>query len=404
MNIGIVYLSTYPPLKGASGADRRVRNIARGLAHEGHQVHMLVPLRQAKQLSTSNTEGYSIHYFGDNTSWYKHFSGRIRFWQEVCSFALSHKLSWLLLYSNTADSIIPAIYLKKAGINIAAEFCDLRSSGYNTNNPREFIRHFLFKADEFLLPKVTNLNIVISSYLSRHLHSVAPRVPTMQLPILVDTDQFIPNELSAKQFRQHYNLNDSPVVAYVGSLWFPEGVRYLVEAFSGLIQEHPNAKLVIAGALEKSPRHDNIVNQINELRINKSVITTGWLDTSEVIALLSAADTLVLPQTNHLFSQAALPTKLAEYSAMGKAIIATSVGDVPTYFRHMENALLCEPENVETLRTALISLIDQPLLRKNLGDAAKDTAYETFDYRSAGSRISQCMVDVMSQKKHTKRT
>ncbi len=42
---------------------------------------------------------------------------------------------------------------------------------------------------------------------------------------------------------------------------------------------------------------------------------------------------------------------------MGKAILATRVGDVPAYFTHLENAYLCEPDSQEELAERLRNLL-----------------------------------------------
>ncbi len=393
MKIAVVYQGNYPPAKGASGADRRVGNITRGLASAGVDVCMLTP-RRGRTEDRVEADGFPVYYFGTNTS-QSALRNRLAFWLQVCRFAQAEKIDWLLLYSTLADSILPALYLRARGIHIAAEFCDLRSAGFTPSNGKETLIRFALRLDEYFVPKMTDLNIVISNYLKQLVLQKAPATPVLQLPILVDTDKFVPDPVGATTFRNKWQLGDRPLIVYIGGLWAPEGVRYLVEAFAHLAQEHGDARLVIAGRLEKGPHHDDIESLSHQLGLNERLITTGWIGTEEVIQLLSAATILVLPQSNDLFARAALPTKLSEYSAMGKAIVATRVGDVPLYFTDMENAMLCEPNSAESIAHALRLLLSQPALREQLGAAAKKRAFASFDYRTAGKTIFQMMQQAM---------
>jgi len=394
MNIGVVYMGEFPPQRGASGAARRVRDIARGLAAQGHTVHMLVPRRHQAGALVIHVDNLTIHYSDCSADRKMNLMERGRFWRHVCDVSVVQGFAWLLFYDTLIDSLGPALWLKQAGFRLAAEFCDLRSSVASLNKPKELMRSALIEIGNRLLPKTTNLNIVISDYLRERVMREAPHVPILQIPILVDPGLFSPSEEAGSSFRTKWRLENMLIIAYIGGLWFHEGVTYLVRAFARLSRSHPNARLVIAGRLKKEPGYDDVPGLINELGLSDVVITTDWIDTDEVIALLSAADVLAVPQTGHVFSQAGLPTKLAEYSAMGKAIVATRVGDVPKYFRHGVNALLCEPEDVAGLHDALDSLLNKPALRDPLGRAAQKTAYSEFDYRVAGHRIEQAMLAI----------
>lgn len=100
---------------------------------------------------------------------------------------------------------------------------------------------------------------------------------------------------------------------------------------------------------------------------------------------------LVLPQINDQFAIAAMPTKSAEYAMMGKAIIATEVGDIPLYFRNGESALLVKSESASALADAMERLIKDTELRNRLAIAARKVAETHFDYREAGKRIVAAM-------------
>ena len=214
MKIAVVYQGTFPPRKGASGADRRVENIALGLAFNSHDVCMLTPKRNRLE-DRSDAKGFPVHYLGPK-NYRTSLIGRYKFWRDVCIFARKEKLDWVLLYSALADSIAPAVFLKRNGIFVAAEFCDLRSCVFPGRGPRETFMRWLYRADETLLPKVTDLNIVISGFLAEHVTKHAPKTSTMLLPVIANTTEFATTCQGASRFRNKWKLVDKSIVAYVG--------------------------------------------------------------------------------------------------------------------------------------------------------------------------------------------
>ena len=92
-----------------------------------------------------------------------------------------------------------------------------------------------------------------------------------------------------------------------------------------------------------------------------------------------------------------MPTKLAEYAAMGKAIVMTNVGDVNQYFTHRESALFCEPESVESLYDAIIELIEHENLCRKLEQNSLHVARKYFDITQNGKIITDKILSMQSR-------
>ncbi len=80
----------------------------------------------------------------------------------------------------------------------------------------EKLHEMVVSQDETLLPKVTDLNIVISGLLTEHVTKHAPKTPTMLLPVIANTTEFATNCQGAARFRNKWKLTDKSIVAYVG--------------------------------------------------------------------------------------------------------------------------------------------------------------------------------------------
>jgi glycosyltransferase involved in cell wall biosynthesis len=81
------------------------------------------------------------------------------------------------------------------------------------------------------------------------------------------------------------------------------------------------------------------------------------------------------------------PTKIFEYMAMGKAIVASRLGQIGEVLAG--TALLVEPGNVEELAAAIVKLVDSDELRAQLGAKAREVAERDFTWKHNAQRVLQ---------------
>jgi glycosyltransferase involved in cell wall biosynthesis len=81
------------------------------------------------------------------------------------------------------------------------------------------------------------------------------------------------------------------------------------------------------------------------------------------------------------------PTKLFEYMAMGRGIVASRLGQIGEVLAHEETALLVAPGNVEQLRDAIVRFSSSRELRENLGAAARRAAIERHTWKHNAQRV-----------------
>ena len=118
-------------------------------------------------------------------------------------------------------------------------------------------------------------------------------------------------------------------------------------------------------------------------------IIAGSVPHERVATLLDACDVLVSPHIplqdgSEFFGS---PTKLFEYMAMGKAIIASRLGQIADALTDETSALLVEPGNVQHLTQALLRLGKSPDLRQRLGAAARIEAIRNYTWTHNAERV-----------------
>ena len=103
---------------------------------------------------------------------------------------------------------------------------------------------------------------------------------------------------------------------------------------------------------------------------------------------LAACDILVSPHVpnpdgSEFFGS---PTKLFEYLAMGKGIVASNLAQIGEVLEHNKTALLVPPGDVDALALAIARLVEDATLRQCLGSEARRTAVERHTWREHTKR------------------
>ncbi len=174
---------------------------------------------------------------------------------------------------------------------------------------------------------------------------------------------------------------DAPCrILFLGRLGARKGVPELIAALAELQAGRPGAHwhAVLAGDGDAAGYRRDAAAAGLAGRID----FPGWQDGPAAAALLAAADIFVLP--SHAEN---LPVSVLEAASYGLPIVTTPVGAVPDHFSDGANALIVPPGEVAALAAALTRLVDDPALRRRLGDAARQTFLERFSIAAYRDRL-----------------
>ena len=206
------------------------------------------------------------------------------------------------------------------------------------------------------------------------------------VPNGVDTAMFRPAARGERDEAQRtFGVHGDPVVLYYGHLSPWKGLDTLVDALPALFAGAPDASALLS-VTGYGGDGSALVSRLAERRILGKVALRG---PSEVRALHEAADIAVVP-ARAAVGTACHPNVLLESMAAGLAIVASDVGSIPEIVQHGRNGLLVPPGDPAALATALRMLADDPVLRRRLGRAARDTVVASFGW----DRAARAMRDV----------
>ena len=201
----------------------------------------------------------------------------------------------------------------------------------------------------------------------------------------VDVERFRPGAGGADARRELGFKDDEVVAGFVGTFGPWHGVEKLAEAIKSIPASVPVRFLLVgSGSL-----HAEVEKRLETERHAGRVIFTGSVGHDRVPALLDACDILVAPHVpladgSEFFGS---PTKVFEYMAMGKAIVASRLGQIGEVLADEETALLVQPGNVGELAAALVKLIESDELRKSLGARASEIAEREHTWKHNAQRV-----------------
>jgi glycosyltransferase involved in cell wall biosynthesis len=180
------------------------------------------------------------------------------------------------------------------------------------------------------------------------------------------------------------------VFGFIGTFGPWHGAEVLARAFVQLLSDAPALKdrvrLLMIG---DGPRRAATEAIIREARLSTAVHFTGRTRQEDGPAHLAACDVLLSPHVpNHdgtpFFGS---PTKLFEYMAMGKPIIASRLDQIGEVLTDNVTALLVSPGDTDELAAAMRALLDDPQRRARLGAAARREAVANHTWLEHTRRI-----------------
>jgi colanic acid/amylovoran biosynthesis glycosyltransferase len=177
-----------------------------------------------------------------------------------------------------------------------------------------------------------------------------------------------PREFAPRPFR----ADPGPFqIACVGQLAPVKGQHVLLAAMELLACEGRRVLLRIAGdgADRAGLEHD-----IASRNLARQVVMEGYLNQDKLRELYSQCDALALPS----FAEG-IPVVLMEAMAMEIPCIATWITGIPEIIQHETDGLLVPPADAESLARAIARLMDDPELRRSLGQKGRLRILEKFD-------------------------
>lgn len=246
---------------------------------------------------------------------------------------------------------------------------------------------WLLKRFERLNQRAADLIFVVSDVERRNLiqNGVRPKKIIVNANG-VDINRFRP-ECGGRDIRGMLGIDNKTVVGFVGTFGPWHGAPVLAEAARVMIPA-TTCHFLFMGDGDQHAETESIIKASGV-----SATFTGRIPHDDVPAYLDACDILVSPHVpatdgSEFFGS---PTKLFEYMAVSKPVVASRLGQMADVIRDSENGLLVEPGDPSALARAIERLAQDESLRARLGATARQTVVDRYTWRHNAARVFDAM-------------
>lgn len=177
------------------------------------------------------------------------------------------------------------------------------------------------------------------------------------------------------------------IIGSVSTMTPWKGQDVLIDAFRLLYAENSQLHLIIVGSSQSNIKQDAYEQFLHEKVANyglqNAVTFTGWREDSW--SFIRRFDIFVHVPTK----PDPLPTVVLHASALGATIVGSAIGGIPEIIVEGQSGLLVPPGDPETLAVTLKTLLANPDLRKQLGEAARVRFRQRFTQQQMGYSLQE---------------
>lgn len=270
---------------------------------------------------------------------------------------LHKKYQFTLIYSNTLAVLLGIMFAWKNNIKHLWHVHEI------IEKPSLFKKAFVG-----LLSLKSNTHIVYNSHATKVFWEVNKSIINKGVVIWNGIEIYTPESSTSELFDIRKNLflaqPNEIILALVGRISRWKGQMILLDAFNNLVQKNENIKLVFVGAPPPNQEkfQEDLEERIASFKLKDKVLIIPFQN--EIHKIWQAIDIAVVPSTEpEPFGMVAIEAMLAH-----KPIVGSNHGGLTEIIENNATGFLVTPNSVQDLVIALEKLIQNELLRKEMGE------------------------------------
>jgi glycosyltransferase involved in cell wall biosynthesis len=369
------------------GAERQVAELAKGLPRDRFDVHICC-LSEAGALEEELTRAHiPVTVFRSYLVYGKYnpfsYLALIRsFWSIIRHFRTERPdIVHAYLYMAYIVGIICA---RLAGVPFAIS--SRRSLGYFKDGKpsKQWLENFVNRFTDLI---VANSEGVMRDVLKRE------KLDRKKLRLIyngVDIDEFLKSPDVEASRRELGLERDALAVGVVANLIHYKGHREIITAASVLKPSFPHVRFVFVG--RDGGVRQQLDEQVRRLGLEREILFAG--SQRDIPRIMHAFDILLLASHEEGFSNV-----LLEGMAAGKPIVATDVGGNAEAVVDGETGIIIPPRNPQAIATALQRLLENPELRRTMGEKGRQRVREHFSREKLIQNMDRLYTDLITTKR-----
>ena len=208
----------------------------------------------------------------------------------------------------------------------------------------------------------------------------------------------IPNGLDTELFcpRQTPQDRNRVTILFSGAIQKAKGIMTALEALDLLVKQGKAIQLRIAG---KGDQLAEVEQFILERNLMEQVELLGFVAKQDMPDFYRSGEILLFPSQAagvSGVSEESFPYAVLEAMACGVAVVAFETGGLREQVRDGMDGYLVQPGDMEGLTQALAQLVDDPVLRKIMGENARNQCAGNFSHIQMARQFLRIFAQVHS--------
>jgi phosphatidylinositol alpha-1,6-mannosyltransferase len=228
--------------------------------------------------------------------------------------------------------------------------------------------------------------IVISEFCKHKIREIGTKNGNLiKITPGVDLESFRP-KLDYNKILNRYNLHGKKIIFTVSRLAPNKGLDTAIKTLPLVLEKVPNAVYLVGG---EGPCKTDLKNLVNQMNLQDRVIFCGFIPDEELPLYYNVCDVFLL-LTREIRSKGNVEgfgMVLIEAGACGKPVVGGRAGGTAEAIDHGITGYLVDPLNLQEASRALIELLSEERLAKEMGLAARRRAEKDFCFRKKSAEL-----------------
>lgn len=215
---------------------------------------------------------------------------------------------------------------------------------------------------KIIIPKAAHV-FVQSEQMKKDVHIMGipnNKMTSVPMGVSLDTIPYKPSE-------SYNNISNSVNrIVYLGTIHKSRKMDFLIRVYKRVLESANNTVLYIVGGSDDPTEQELLEEEANRIKITGEIVYTGFIPRDEAFKYVQNADVCISPFYPTPILNSTSPTKLVEYMAMGKAVVANDHPEQKLIIDSSE-AGLCTAYNETDFAEAILKLLNDKQLASDMG-------------------------------------
>jgi glycosyltransferase involved in cell wall biosynthesis len=182
----------------------------------------------------------------------------------------------------------------------------------------------------------------------------------------------------------------NPYILFVGILRSGKGVFDFINCAKIVCNKRPDVRFLICG---DGPLLGSMRLKVLKMGLQKQVIFLGYVNRTNIVKLYQEAAILFHPSSHE-----GLSTVVLEAMSCGLSVVANDIPGNRAVISPGINGILVGNSSPESLADSILNLLDNDILRRNIGKAARATIENRFSWSNTVDKMISCYEELLEHK------